>query len=172
MLLRYPRVLWGEQVWAGARGPSRPPHACTHIRREKELMKWQCSAMSGCPNSRAINEPPWREGTAEGFWEKQADSFVLIHYIQGKWRVSSHFYFYKLGARVILWTDEAAMFSSHLETLQFRLYLLGLRIVPRVWQLFIAGLSQSLTRGDNEFGKEPCLSSFHSIYFCFRAPCG
>lgn len=112
------------------------------------------------------------KGRRRGFWEKQADSFVLIHYIQGKWRVSSYFYFYKLGARVILWIDEAAMFSSHLETLQFRLYLLGLRIFPRVWQLFIAGLSQSLTRGDNEFGKEPCLSSFHSIYFCFTAPCG
>lgn len=59
----------------------------SHIRREKELMKWQCCAISGRPNTGAANEPLWREGTVERFWEKQADSFVFMHYIQGKWRV-------------------------------------------------------------------------------------
>lgn len=64
-------------------------------------MKWQCSNMSGCPDAGATNEPLWRKGTAERFMEKQADSFVLIQYIQGKWRIFL-FYFYKLVAHFTL----------------------------------------------------------------------
>lgn len=65
MLLHYRRVLRGEQVWAGERSLSRPTHMYSHIPREKELMKWQCSAISGCPNIGGTNEPLWREGTVE-----------------------------------------------------------------------------------------------------------
>lgn len=57
MLLQYPGVLWGEQVWVEERGPSRPTCMHSHIHGENELMKWQCSGISGRPNAGATNEP-------------------------------------------------------------------------------------------------------------------
>lgn len=58
-----------------------------HTRREKQLMKWQRATISRCPNAAATNELLWREGTEEGLGWSEAGSLVLIHYIQGKWRL-------------------------------------------------------------------------------------
>lgn len=44
-------------------------------------MKWQCSATSGATNEPAVEG---RDGGED--LEEQADSFVLMHYVQGKWR--------------------------------------------------------------------------------------
>lgn len=60
--LLYPRELSSEQVWAGEQGPWRPTCMHSHLHREKELMKWPCSAISASPNIGATNEPLRRGG--------------------------------------------------------------------------------------------------------------
>lgn len=87
------------------------PRGCAHREREKELMKWQCSATSG-----ATNEPLWREGTAERFWRSRLTALFWCTMSRGNGGLS-FLYFYKLEEQFTLRWDTAATFSSHLEIL-------------------------------------------------------
>lgn len=54
----------------------------SHLHREKELMKWPCSAISASPNIGATNEPLRR-----GEWENAGLAAFRMHYFHGKWGV-------------------------------------------------------------------------------------
>lgn len=53
------------------------------IHREKELMKWQCSTSVDVLTLELQMSRCGGKGPVERLGERQADSFVLIHYIHG-----------------------------------------------------------------------------------------
>lgn len=155
---QYPRVLSGKQVWVGGRGPPRPTCMHSHLRVEKELMKWPRSAISRSPHTGVTNEPPEREqgcrvAMAEASWQLSFYS----PYPQGdkKNGLFPIFTFYKLGAWFTLWRQAAVIFSARWSNLEFSW---EVTIFHGVW-LFIAG-SSPWSQGGHEIEKRQCSSSF------------
>lgn len=155
---QYPRVLSGEQVWVGGRGPPRPTCMHSHLRREKELMKWPRSAISPSPHTRVTNEPPEREqdcrvATEEPSWQLSFYS----PYPQGgeKSGLFPIFTFYKLRAWFTLRRQAVVIFSTRWSNLEFSW---EVTIFHGVW-LFIAG-SSLWSQGGHEIEKIQRSSSF------------
>lgn len=119
---QYPRVLSGEQVWVGGRGPPRPTCMHSHLRGEKELMKWPRSAISRSPHTGVTNEPPEREQSCRVAMVKVSWQLSFYSpYPQGEREKKGMggvgffpiFTFYKLGAWFTLWRQAVVIFSTH-----------------------------------------------------------